>query len=146
MFVEISNPYSYPVSNEFIKRLMRKINRYLKIYRKNKISVALVDNKTIKRINKLYRRKNEVTSILSFSEKDNNKKFIVKEDENYFGEIIIAYPELKRKAYQNKMAVKEQLKKLLIHGLLHLAGYDHLRKEEARRMERLEAIINKTVI
>ncbi|TSC96374.1 MAG: putative rRNA maturation factor, partial [Parcubacteria group bacterium Athens1014_10] len=53
-------------------------------------------------------------------------------------EIIICYPQAKRQAKEKKHSIKKEIEILLIHGLLHLLGYDHQKEKDALKMERLE--------
>jgi rRNA maturation RNase YbeY len=58
------------------------------------------------------------------------------------GDVVIAVPEAARQAQQGRRSLDEELMVLLIHGILHLCGYDHEQSEkEARRMHRRERMI-----
>ncbi|MEK7648809.1 MAG: rRNA maturation RNase YbeY [Patescibacteria group bacterium] len=90
------------------------------------LSIALVDDPTIRRINKQTRRVDRVTDVLSFS---------YGLDE---GELIIA-PNQARRQYASfkSKSLKDELKRLVIHGYLHLAGLDHKKLAERRIMEQV---------
>jgi len=92
-----------------------------KIIKPNKlaVTVSFVPDKEIKRINKIYRQQNKVTDVLSFSYSES------------LGEILIA------KKYQR------EVNKLIIHGLLHIVGYDHNNLKEAKKMSQKERQIIK---
>ncbi len=92
------------------------------------VEVYLVDNYFIRKLNKVFRKKNKSTNILTFPafnfpRPDEKLKFL--------GEIFLA-PDFIRKK-------KQDLKSLVIHGFLHLLGYTHKRKNDRIKMERLEA-------
>lgn len=98
------------------------------------ISVAFVGNREIKKLNKQYRKKNKTTDVLSF----------LYDDEPLTGEIVICYPRAALQAKEHGWSARQEIKLLLVHGLLHLAGYDHEKsQEEARKMERLQEKILK---
>lgn len=101
------------------------------------ISIAIVSDKEIKELNKKYRGKNKVTDVLSFGYRANP----------LIGEIIICLPQVKRQAKENNANWKNELIFMLIHGVLHLCGYDHEKSEkEARKMERIQDQICESLI
>lgn len=119
------------ISEKFIYRCAQKIFEILK--KKNiSISIAVVGNKTIRKFNKQYRKKNKPTDVLSFGEKD-VRNFINIPQLNYLGEIIISYPEIRKQAKEDKESVHSIFKKLLVHGILHLLDYEHEKGEKEKR-------------
>ena len=89
--------------------------------KKYSLSIAYVDEKTSKRINKKYRGKNKPTNILSFSLKKN------------IGEIILCPAVIEKEAKNFDKTFEKFLGFLVIHGMLHLKGYEH-----SSTMEKLE--------
>jgi len=136
IIVEINNQTRARISRKFVGDVIKSILKKLTLQqvrgvniKKATVSVALVDERTIKRLNKCYRGKNEVTDVLSF-EAGRSKEFVsASVDKNYLGEIIICYPRAKKQAEEFGHPVKEELKILLKHGLLHLLGYSHKEME-----------------
>jgi len=80
-----------------------------------KISLALVSDIEIRRLNRVYRHKDKVTDVLSFSFADRD----------FLGEVLICLPQARRQAKLHKHSLKKELKFLTVHGILHLLGYDH---------------------
>ena len=117
------------------RQWFKKIEKTLKIKKNLIISVGLVGDKEIKKLNQIYRGRKQITDVLSFSELESNDGPKVK---NYLGEIVICYPQALRQAKKMGHPVKEELELLLIHGFLHLLGYDHEGNEEAKLMRGLE--------
>ncbi len=102
------------------------------------VSVAFVQSSEIKTWNRRYRKKNKATDILSFG------FFKPMGDESGWkrtGELLISTAEAKKNAKEKQIKLRDELKLLLVHGSLHLAGYDHVKGPEARRMKRLEKSI-----
>jgi probable rRNA maturation factor len=99
---------------------------------KNKIvtlSLALVDEKEIRKINKKYRRKNSATDVLSFSNYESSRLLIKeKKPEVFLGELLLCYNYVKRFAERNNIPVKKEMAFVLSHGILHLLGLRHSRK------------------
>lgn len=93
------------------------------------VAVVLVGENRIRNLNKRYRGKNRVTDVLSFETKGDNEEL---------GDIVVCIPRAKKQARQAGHSFKKELAILLIHGLLHLLGYDHEKQDGAKLMEGLE--------
>lgn len=146
--VEINNLTKFSLNEKRIKEVLEKAFRFRKI----NLSVAFVGPKTIKKINRKYRNKDKTTDVLSFSGlKKNEKKFKRKDLENAedLGEIIICPQEIKKNSKKFKSDFDKEIYRVLIHGILHLLGYDHEKtRNEAKLMDEkqdyyLKKIINK---
>src|SRR3989338_8013720 len=107
------------------------------------LSLALVDKPEIKRLNRIYRRKNRVTDVLSFAEID-ALAFIPhrrqsKSQAKFLGEIILCYPLIVQQAKTRRVTIENELKRLFVHAVLHLLGYDHKKSRDAKAMEARES-------
>lgn len=92
------------------------------------LSIAIVDNAEIRKLNKNYRNIDKPTDVLSFPFNESLPK-------NYIlGEIIISMEEALKRSKVSGITEKEELLKLLIHGLLHLVNYDHKTPEDEEEM------------
>ena len=99
------------------------------------VSLAFVDKKEIKKLNKKFRKKNKPTDVLSFELKD----LTAQTGKGYLGEIVICPEVVKENAKKYKVSAKEEMLKVFVHGILHLCGYDHEKsKKEAEEMEKLQ--------
>lgn len=124
--IEVNNLTGFKVDKKFLKKLAQKV---LASERKNKteLSIALVGPKRIKELNKKYRKKDKVTDVLSFTYNKSS------------GEIIICPQEVKKNSKKFNYTFKKELARVLIHGILHLLGYDHEGSEkEAEKMRKKE--------
>lgn len=93
------------------------------------ISVALVSQGEIKRLNKVYRHQDKITDVLSFNL--NSKQLL--------GEIVICLDKAKEQAQAKKQTLKSELQLLTVHGILHLLGYDHTKNaRQALRQSKIE--------
>ena len=89
-------------------------------------------DQTIRKLNKQYRHKNRPTDVLSFPLADERCPTLL-------GDVVISIDTARRQARQRKRAFADELRALLIHGILHLLGYDHeVSDSEAVRMRRKE--------
>ncbi|MFH1598404.1 MAG: rRNA maturation RNase YbeY [Patescibacteria group bacterium] len=127
MPVAINNTIKQEIDKRFFQKTARSVFRVCKkSLSKYQLSIALVDNRTIRRLNKQYRNKNKITTVLSFSFSEES------------GEIVLAVPEIRKKSQEEGISFKNNLQRILVHGLLHLCGYHHGNQKEARRAEALE--------
>ncbi len=100
------------------------------------ISIRLTNDMVMRDLNYIYRKKNKPTNVLSFPNRP-----------PFWGDIIISCERLSDEAAQQKKTFHAHLAHLLIHGLLHLYGYDHEDDGEAEIMEALEIdILHKLAI
>jgi len=118
MTFEINNLTRTRVDKKFLEKVAKKTFNYLKIKRLKEISIVLVEDAKIKELNKRYRGEHRVTDVLAFD----------------YGEIVICLPQAKRQAKQLGHSLKKELAILLIHGILHLAGYDDKTKKGYNKM------------
>jgi len=90
--------------------------------KKDNLSIVLVGQGRMRELNKKYRKKNKVTDVLTFGDGLN--------------EIVICLREVKKNAKGFKSSFEKELARVLIHGILHLLGYNHERSEmRAKKME-----------
>ncbi len=117
-------------------------------------SIYITDDEYLKSLNERYRGIDEVTDVLSFSNDNEGEYYGVEEDNRVglshlefimpdgltkqIGEVVISFPQAERQALEHKMNLLEELKFLVIHGFLHLLGYDHIEVDERKEMESLE--------
>jgi len=102
-------------------------------YKDSEVSITLVDDATIKKINKQYRKINKPTNVLSFE----------LGDDLLLGDIFISLDTVQREAENGEIPVEEHVAHMVVHGMLHLLGYDHLKEKDAVRMENKEVIVLK---
>ncbi len=114
------------------------------------LSISLVSDSQIKKINNEYRQKNKATNVLSFSfldESEMRKNGFAKYSKNlpniFLGDIILAFETIKKEAIKEKKKFSDHLTHLILHALLHLIGYDHENGKMAKKMEEIEIEILK---
>jgi len=89
------------------------------------ISLAAVSEKEIKKLNSTYRKKNEVTDVLSFAEYENKEKIQEAGDNLYLGEVILCYNYIQEKVKKENENLKKELAGIISHGILHLLTLKH---------------------
>ena len=115
--------------------------KYKFLNKKVTFTLLLSNNKNIKKLNKVFRKKNKSTDILSFPL---DKKIKIKKN-TYLGDIIISYNYLDKPRSQDLKSFKEKVAKILIHGFLHLLGFDHKNNKDYSKMLKEENILFKSV-
>ncbi|MFA5021701.1 MAG: rRNA maturation RNase YbeY [Patescibacteria group bacterium] len=125
------------IAQKIWRKWLVKIQKELKLKDNLEVSIALVSGPTIRKFNRIYRRQDKVTDVLSFSERDYKSK-PSKLSANYLGEIVICYSRACKQAKALGHSVNLELEMLLIHGFLHLLGYDHQKPKPKKVMQRLE--------
>lgn len=111
------------------------------------VSVSIVGDAAMRRLNAAYRGKDKTTDVLSFAYGESavfpREKALTKE----LGDLVLSLPQIKRQAKHNDRSLKEECSLMLVHGLLHLLGYDHETLAQEKVMFRLQhAILNKAGI
>lgn len=103
-------------------------------------NVIFVDSETIQDINKNYRNIDRVTDVISFALEDNKT---IELDHRLLGDIYICYERSKEQAIEYNHSLMREVSFLMIHGLLHLLGYDHMEEDEEKIMfKKQEDILN----
>lgn len=106
------------------------------------ISVMLTDDASIRELNKEYRNIDKATNVLSFPDFDINRKNIKEVPEEFMaGDIAISLDTIEREASEQGKSLKNHFCHMMIHGTLHLMGYDHIDDDDASEMEGLETKI-----
>jgi rRNA maturation RNase YbeY len=98
------------------------------------LSIALVGNRAIRSLNAKYRNKDAPTDVLSFTAGD-----LLPGGEKLLGDVVISVDQAMKQAREKGVSFENEMEILLIHGILHLLGYDHERsRRDAQIMQRLE--------
>jgi probable rRNA maturation factor len=134
MPIEFNNAVKARISHKIIRGAFSRFLKIAKLSRDCRVSVALVSSSEIKKLNKLYRGQNLPTDVLSFSNLD-CQKFPNDFD---LGEVIICYPVAVKQAKAKRHSISREIEILLVHGLVHLLGYDHETEHDAAVMQELE--------
>jgi probable rRNA maturation factor len=103
----------------------------------SELSVVFTDDAHVRRLNADYREKDKATNVLSFPGSPPDAKLFGP----LLGDIVVARETVVAEADEQGLAFEDHLTHLLVHGLLHLFGHDHLEDDEAERMESLETEI-----
>jgi probable rRNA maturation factor len=118
------NESQIPWPQKYVKELLafivkefrsRKVRKYSLLKSKLSLSLVFLSVNKAKKLNKKYRHKDYATDVLSF----------LGEGEEDFGELVICPEVIKKQAKDHKLTFKQELAYVILHGFLHLLGYDH---------------------
>jgi rRNA maturation RNase YbeY len=98
------------------------------------LTVVLTDSRRIRRLNARFAAVDRVTDVLAFPAQPARGA-----RDRYLGDVVISLPRARRQARSRRVDVREELALLVVHGTLHLLGFDHDRPRSRRKMWRLQA-------
>lgn len=133
-----------PLSQSAISKIINQSAKILRQKLNFELSVIVVGDKEIQRLNKAFRHKDKITDVLSFSAREGLPIMPQPEIKRYLGEIVISLPQIKRQAPKFDQSTKKEFSLMLVHGFLHLLGYDDKILKGAKQMADIQnKIINK---
>lgn len=101
------------------------------------LSIALVDDRTIRALNRRYRGIDRPTDVLAFAVRESGPPAGGGAGCELLGDVVISVPTAERQARRRRRVLLDELTTLLAHGLLHLLGHDHGTRVQQREMKRL---------
>lgn len=126
--VFIKTDSHYRVDREKVRTAIFNVLFQKRVKGKVEVSIAIVGNRQMKKLNQQYRNINTSTDVLSFSlsEQLDGKVFVAPPDDTlHLGDIVVCYPEAVEEASEQNKMVDDKINELIEHGLLHLLGYHH---------------------
>ena len=129
---KLKNPKRY------FNRKLKKISKFIKFFENKNITftILLTNSLDMKKLNKKFRKKNKSTDVLSFPSFGVKKLKTMKEKEIYLGDIAASYEIIKSRVKNDNFL--QEFDKVWVHGLLHLAGYDHIKNQDYYKMSKIE--------
>ncbi len=106
-----------------------------KLTRRTEVSVVLADDALVRRLNRQWRRIDSATNVLSFPSLDME---LPPKAPFLLGDVVVAFETVNREAQEQGKDLSDHLRHLVVHGILHLLGYDHEEPNAAEQMEALE--------
>ena len=139
----------YPKVNLFLTKSIKKILSSIFPSRTIafEISILLTDTKNMKNLNKEFRKINKDTDILSFPAEEKNffKKDLKLKKKVYLGDIALSYQYIEAIIKKQNTNFDDYFKKMLIHGVLHLIGYEHDSLKKYKKMNLLEQKVIRSI-
>ncbi len=130
-----------PILETTLRRIADRAAQILGISSTSELSILIVDNEYIRELNAIYRGKDEATDVLSFAMNElgeDEPELEEPEDIIMLGDIVISLEQAWQQSQEYGHSLERELGYLLVHGLLHLLGYDHEGDKEQKLMREWE--------
>ena len=128
------NNQKLPIKKVRIRSLALKVLKIENADKNAEVSVLLTDDAQIAELNKQYRDIDGPTDVLSFAFDEGEEDFGIDEGEHMLGDVVISMETAEKQAQASQKTLEEEVDMLLVHGILHLLGYDHAEPEEEENM------------
>ena len=124
--LEINNQEKNSLSAKYFENVILKTVKRSKVKFGGKInlSLAIVSGKEIRKVNRIYRKKDKVTDILSFSDYSEKKQ----DQKEIFCELIVCLSYVKKSAKEDEITLRKEMAYVVSHGVLHCLGWKHSKK------------------
>ena len=127
-----AHPVNHKIWSDFAQRALEAIGS------SQRATVVFVSDAAIKKLNRQFRGKNYATDVLSFP---TQAETFESENQSHLGEVVISLERAASQAKENGLTFRNEVEQLILHGLLHLCGYDH--ETDKGEMNRLELKLRK---
>ena len=110
-----------PLNTNHFRQIIETIGTAVAEATNKTFAVAFISDRRMKELNHLFRGKNSTTDVLSFPHEPDQ----FDPDKNNLGDIVISVEQAQKQAEENGLTLEGEIKQLILHGILHLCGYDH---------------------
>lgn len=141
--IQIDKEFRKHLDQQWLERVVAQSLAVQNFDSEVELSLVVTGEETVRKLNQQYRGVDEPTDVLSFAlaerKPGDDTPFITPPDGVlHLGEVVISYPQAVRQAEENRHSVEQELALLVIHGVLHLLGYEHDEPAREREMRALE--------
>jgi len=142
--IRIEEPFVRLVTEDWLRRAVELTLVAAGLSSPVELGLVIADDDTLRELNRSYRGVDNTTDVLAFAfsqpGNEGGEHFITPPDKTlHLGEIFISYRQAERQAEEQHHPLERELALLVIHGVLHLLGYEHERPEAEQRMRAMEA-------
>ena len=138
MAIDIIDQYNHFSNKElnYFKSVLKKLYKLLDIKKTNELCITFTNDRDIRALNREYRSIDRATDVLSFTQDGPAV--------NILGDIVISFQTASRNSVRYKRTLNDEILHLIVHGVLHLIGYDHKKKTDRDVMrEKEEKLLGK---
>jgi probable rRNA maturation factor len=138
--ISVEQGLDFFLEESWLQRIARKALEAEGIASPAEMGLVITDDKTIQKLNRIYRGEDKPTDVLAFhmihgTSEELELPFVGPPDGvHHLGEVVISYPQAVKQAGEQGHRVAQELALLIVHGVLHLLGYDHELPEERQQM------------
>ena len=137
ILITVQEPYRDLITDQILFSAAELSLQQSQVEDSPSLSVRITDDQEIKNLNQQFRGINKITDVLSFPTDFTDPDL----DSRYVGDVVISYPQAEKQAQNSGHPVGAELQLLVVHGILHLLGYDHGEENEKEKMWSLQAKI-----
>lgn len=131
-----------PCEKKLSKKVVKVVLKSLKQTTSAEVCISVVGDSEIKELNNKNRNTNKVTDVLSFPAIEISAGQKIPQNsvfgKTYLGDIIICRPQIQRQAKEYNVTYKQEFSRMVLHSMLHLLGYDHIKEEDNKIMKAVE--------
>jgi len=138
--ISIKRNIDLPVEKKWLEKIARRVLEAEKITSSAEMGLLITDSTTIQKLNRIYRGEDKPTDVLAFEMtpdvgQEPGMPFVSAPDGiKHLGEVVISYPQAEKQAQEQGHGVTRELALLIVHGILHLLGYDHELPQQEQKM------------
>jgi probable rRNA maturation factor len=136
--IQVAPRFRAKVDEESLRRVAIEVLRQEGVTEGTELSLVITDDETVRELNRQFRGVDAPTDVLAFDTGAEEQFVTIPEGPPYLGDVVISYQRALAQAEELGHAVEEELKLLVVHGILHLLGYDHEEEAAARKMRERE--------
>jgi probable rRNA maturation factor len=135
--LQVKRTVKLPINKSILLRAAQVTLEMENVTKGSELSIIIGDDALLNKLNLKYRQVDASTDVLSFpsNELDPDTKSV------YWGDVIISLPRAQQQAAAGGHALADELQLLVVHGTLHLLGYDHMHRVDKKRMQAAQANI-----
>jgi len=146
--IHVEEKFRGVIDEGWVRRIAQTVLKAEGVAPPYEVSLVFTDSETVKQLNRDYRGVDEPTDVLAFCmlpQKEVDSSFALPPDGvTRLGEVIVSYPQAVAQAREQGHSPERELALLIIHGILHLLGYDHEKpKEESKMRERERELLER---
>jgi probable rRNA maturation factor len=149
--ISVEEKFRGLVDEDWLRKIAQTVLKAEGMVPPYEVSLVFTDSETVRQLNRDYRGVDETTDVLAFymlPQKEVDDSFALPPDGvTRLGEVIISYPQVVEQAREQGHSTEKELVLLIVHGVLHLLGYDHEEpKEEAKMRAREKELLEKCLL
>jgi len=137
----LPNSYAKEIDQNRLASAFREGIKVLELPKNTSLTLRVTNNRLIRQFNQAWRGENSPTDVLSFE----NAFTDPETGEEYLGDIVISFEKARQQANMGGHSIQSEIELLFVHGLLHLAGFDHDQKEQWADMTKTQDQILKKI-
>lgn len=132
----------WPRIDKTVRQAVKTTLKSMDHTKKVEVAILLTNDDAIQRLNRHYRHRDQATNVLSFAMEEGEVPLKKRKQHRLLGDVVLAYETVDREAKAYQLSFEHHVTHLVVHGILHLLGYDHERSPaEAKRQESKEISI-----